>query len=125
MYGMPPSLDLSKATTLKDVEFRLCELEVKSINAAIRTATSTNLQQITISFPDIYFVDLLPSLLDEGTRTEWQDLDHLLVQLWTTRSIRPVFTNKKMGGENFVGAVTQKLLPELTGRGIVGVARTL
>ena len=115
--GIPPSINLSEATELKDVEFRLREPNIGWINATLQTARSKNLQQITIHFfsplPHIF-----PGPINETTRWEWQDLDHLLVRLWTTFSIRLVFvyTQKKEGGTGS-GVPVPKLLPELASRG--------
>ena len=109
---MPLSLDLSKAAKLKDAEFRLREPIVGWINATLQTARSKNLRQITIHIPAIFLRSV-----DETTRLEWQDFDHLLVRLWTTRSIRPVFTYEKKGAGTGPGELVPKLLPELVSRG--------
>ena len=61
-------------------------------------------------------------LIDEATRLEWQDLDHLLVRLWTTLSILPVFTYEKRGGGTGSGLLVPELLPELVKKGIVDVS---
>ena len=55
--------------------------------------------------------------VDAMTRLKWQELDHLLVQLWTTRSIRSAFTHDITGIGTSLGALVQKLLPELVSRG--------
>ena len=56
---------------------------VQWIITTLQTAKTEHLQQITIltRFPFDGFV--------ETDRPEWQELDHLLVQLWTSRSIIP------------------------------------
>ena len=114
-----PLLDLSNATKLKDVEFQLYELKVGWINTALHTATSKSLYQITLCFPNSSLLDIIPNLIKEGSCLEWQDLDHLLVQLWTIHSVCPVFTYEKMEGWIGSGVLVPKLLPELTSRGIV------
>ena len=51
---------------------------------------------------------------------EWENLDRLLAQLWTSRSIRPriVFSTR----DKMIGLVP-KLLPELSKHGAVDVER--
>jgi hypothetical protein len=112
---MPLSLDLSKATKLKDVAFQLRESYINWINATLQTARSKSLRHIIIHIPAAF-----RGSIDETTRLEWQDLDHLLVRLWTTRSIRPVFTYEK-GAETSFRALVPKLLPELMSRGVIDV----
>ena len=48
-----------------------------------------------------------------AVRHEWRDFDSLLVQLWTSRSIRPEITFISFG----VG-LGRALLPELTNKGV-------
>ena len=108
---MPPSINLSEAAKLKDVEFRLRQPYLGWINATLQTARSKNLGQITIHFP-CFFINLI----NETTPLEWQELDHLLVQLWTRCSIRPVLTHENGQGTD-PALVVAKLLPELTSRG--------
>ena len=117
--GIPPSLNLSKAIKLRNVEFRPSEPNVKWISVALRTAKSKNLRQITIHLATRLMFTMLRGPVGEITRQEWQDLDHLLVQLWTTRSIRPVFTFGDRGTDS--GALVSLLLPELVSKGVVNV----
>ena len=74
MPEMSPSFNLSDATMLKDVEFRLHEPNVKWITATLQTTGFKNLQQITILLDFAVFLDGIP----ETTRLEWQELDDLL-----------------------------------------------
>jgi hypothetical protein len=89
---------------------------------ALETITSQHrdLQQISIHVPYI----LSYALHGGGTTTEWIDgtqrleLDHLLVQFWDLRSIRPKVMyskNQKRGIRDLV----VYLLPEITKRGII------
>jgi hypothetical protein len=106
------SLDLSKATKLKNVGFLWRGQSVKWISRTLQTAKSRKLRQIsiTINFP-------LPDPdYEEGVRPEWQDLDGLLAELWSTRSVRPVFTLKSGTGE-----CAQKLLPGLARTGVISI----
>ena len=116
---MRPSLDLSKVTRLKDVEFQPRGQNVKWISAALRTIRSENLQQITIRFYTLLMSNVLRESASESTRLEWKDLDHLLVELWITRSIRPVFTYERMGAVASPDVLVPKLLPELVNSGVI------
>ena len=95
------------------VEFQPREPRIGWIIAALRTIESnTTLWLITINFTPVY---THPIPVDEATRQEWQELDHLLVHLWTTRLIHIVFTYKTAAS----GVLVPELLPELTRRGAV------
>ena len=99
------------------VEFQPREPRIGWIIVALRTIESnTTLWLITINFTPVY---THPIPVDEATRQEWQELDHLLVHLWTTRSIRPVFTYEKAAELTASGVLVPELLPELTRRGAV------
>ena len=112
-----PSLDLSKATKLRDVEFRCGKPDIRWITMALQTIESRSLQQITI---DLY----TPSVrqIGETVSQEWLDLDRLLVQFSTSHSIRPKITNGKCEGGTNLATIVPVLLPELTRRGVVDVA---
>ena len=113
-----PSLDLSKATKLKDVLFCYGR-NIQWVTTAIKTIKSKNLQQIAIS-SNTYTP---PSgQIREAVRQEWQDLDHLLVQLWTSHSIRPKIMYQREKGKEEARGFAQRLLPELTRRGVTDVA---
>jgi len=108
-----PSLDLSKAVKLKDVAFR-CGWLTQWVTTIVKTAKSENLQQITI----VSFAATVTQI-EETVYQQWQDLDHLLVQLWTSRSIRPRVVYKRTGGGDGMRDAASRLLPELTRRGFV------
>jgi len=82
----------------------------------VKTAKSENLQKITV----ISFA-LTATYIEEAVCREWQDLDHLLLQLWTSRSIRPKVVCKRGRREDGTRDVASRLLPELTKRGVVEV----
>ena len=82
------------------------------INATLQTAKSTNLQHITIHSDYFYPRN------DETALREWQDLDHLLVQLWTTRSILPMFTSERWGLDEIDVLALGELLPEFKTKGV-------
>jgi hypothetical protein len=113
MYG-GPSLDLSRATKLKDVEFRCERLSIQRTTMALQTLKSKNLRQITIH-PDA----TLANPIGETVHREWQDLDHLLVRFWTSHSIRPKIKYELREGGNDLRDLVPSLLPELTKRGLV------
>ena len=83
----------------------------------VKTATSENLQKITVTSSGLGVTQT------ETVYQQWQDLDHLLVQLWTSRSIRPKVVYKGSRGEDDSRDVASRLLPELTRRGFVDVIR--
>jgi hypothetical protein len=108
--GTPP-LDLSKAVKLKELLFRCGKLNLPRITMALQTVQSKNLQQITIN-PYGTFVNPIGATDPQ----EWQDLDRLLVQFWTSHSIRPKIVYQAGKGLN---DLVPSLLPELMGRGAV------
>ena len=116
--GMPrgqPLLDLSKATKLKVLTFLCRRSRIKPIIVALQTVESKNLRQITIR---LYTVTT-GEPIEETVLQEWLDLDHLLVQFWTSHSIRPRLMYKSDEGWKDMRDQTQSLLPELTRRGLI------
>jgi hypothetical protein len=110
-----PSLDLSKATSLKDVVLRCASPNVQWAATTLRTIESKNLQRITID------MSILESLIKETVHQAWLDLDRLLAQFSESHSIRPeIILSRGKEGTNFKNLVPI-LLPELTRRGIVDV----
>ena len=118
--------DLSKATRLDSVEFRMRDPGVGWINETLRTATPKNLRQITICFRDNIFLNRLQIYFfpvgETAVHLGWEELDHLLVHLWTTRSIRPVVTYTHEQRWPGLRPTAQRFLPELTSMGVVGLA---
>ena len=110
-----PPLDLSKAIKLKGVVFNYHRSNIQWITTAIKTIKSKNLQQITIFS---YTRTPLSAQIKEAVHQEWQDLDHLLVQLWTSHSVRLKIMYRREEGENEARGLVQRLLPELTKRAI-------
>jgi len=111
------TLDLSETTKLEDVEFRCSEPNVRSITMALQTAKFESLQRITILADATTFANPI----EETICQEWQDLDRLLAQLWTSHSVCPKVTFKKIKGWGGFRDVPPSLLPELTRRGVVDV----
>jgi hypothetical protein len=86
---------------------------------ALQTVRSKNLQQITINPYGIF-----ASRIGGKVRQEWQELDRLLLQFWTSHSIRPRI-NYKTGrvGDDDLGVLAPSLLPELTRKGAVDLIK--
>ena len=86
---------------------------------ALQTVGSKNLRQITIH----PYIASSNDPIEEETRQDWQDLDLLLVRLWTSHSIRPRF----IYGPDWRGKEARNyapsVLPELTRRGVVDLLR--
>ena len=81
----------------------------------LQTVGSGYLQSITIE-PH----DLPPETVEEEVYQEWHDLDRVLVQFWTSHSIRPrVVYMPRLGEGKDLGVDVPILLPELTRRGLV------
>lgn len=87
---------------------------VQWITTTLQSIKSRCLQQITInSYNDI------EDIASGTVLREWQDLDRLLFQLWTLRSIRLKIVYEKGRGGHDLGSLAPTLLPELTSRGAV------
>jgi hypothetical protein len=118
---VPKPLILSEATKLKDAKFLCIGLNIQWITTTLRMAKPTNLKNITIT------VTSGVSLVDpvgEAIRRDWQDLDHLLDQLWTSLSICPkIWYEEGWVVENF-GELVLTLLPKLASKGFVNRATT-
>ena len=85
---------------------------------ALRTVRSRNLQQITI-----HLYTTSANLITEAVRQEWQDLDRLLLQFWTSHSICPKITYEVDKRGDDLRASAPGLLPELTKRGLVDLVK--
>jgi len=83
---------------------------------ALQTVDSKDLQQITLR-PDRY------AFGQETVRREWEDLDRLLVQFRTSRSIRPKISCEMEMDEGELTLYTSSLLPELATRGLVDMVQ--
>ena len=126
------SINLSKATRLKDVYFRvgLRSFKVGLITTALRTITPEHrdLRQISI-----YVHTTPPNSVGADIRQivggrifgQWLDLDRLLVQTWESFSVRPrvLYAMPKKGGRD-MRYCFGCLLPEVTKRGMIGSVET-
>ena len=118
------SIDLSKATGLKDTAFRGEPQTLGWIAMALQTITPKHrdLRQILI---DVYYPDVgidVRKTIGEVACVQWSELDHILVQFWESRSIRPRAIWTPLGEEkentwkrDCIGC----LLPEVMRRGII------
>jgi hypothetical protein len=120
----PASIDLSKATKLKDVVFRPEPRRVEWVITTLQTITleHRDLRQISIHLPD--YLTLAVALINlrqttgEAGFEEWLDLDRLLIQFWESRSIRPNVKSVTGGGmRDCIGL----LLPQITKRGVIDI----
>jgi len=114
--------DLSEATKLRDVVFRCTKQRVKWISKALHTIRSRSLQRISLELPRR---DQAPTgdAIWEAVHQEWVDLDHLLVQFWTSRSLRPTVMYEPGELEEEMRVYVATLLPELTRRGAIDLVR--
>ena len=116
------SVDLSKATKLKDVVFRPGPWRVEWVTAALQTITPNHrdLRQITIRIPHhLTHAGVLANIersIGEAHARLWLDLDLFLAQLWETRSIR---TKVICTTEGSMGVNIECLFPEMMKRGII------
>ena len=122
----PNSIDLSKATRLKNSVFRVESQRVDWITMALHTIVPEHrdLQQITICLP--YDPNLSGAGADVGRIAgdlilgQWLELDHLLAQLWESRSMRPkILYFAPRGMEKDVTDCVRCLLPGITEGGII------
>ena len=112
--SMTPSLDLFEVTKLKYVIFSCNGSDVQWITTTVKIAESKNPQQVAIHL----YADI-PVQIREAVRRAWEDLDRLLVELWTSSSVRPKIVYQTGKGKDDIGDPLPRLLPELTRRGVV------
>ena len=120
-----PSIDLSKATMLKDVTFRVRSQSVEWITMVLQTITPKHrdLRQISI-YLSFYLIITMGSsdrqTVGETIYGQWSDFDSLLVRFWESHSIRPrVISTTPTREERVARDFVEWLLPEVTRRGIV------
>ena len=114
----PPSLDLSNATKLKAMEFHWNTQDIQWITETLQTVNSEHLRQIFV-YVSTSFVHPVAETVKRG----WQDLDSLLIGLWTSRSIHPTVTFRRTPAQMFARGFGSVLLPELARRGGFDVVR--
>lgn len=119
------SIDFSKATRLKEVEFNLTQIEVVWIAMALKTLTYKNrdLREILLHI----FVESSPEDEPDNVREpigdevhkQWVDLDQVLVQLWESNAIHTKVIYPTRREEEETREYIGTLLPEMVRRGIV------
>ena len=118
------SINLSKATKLKDIVFRCKELSSEWINMTLRTITPKHrsLQQISIHIPcigDYMYDHSVVNLLRDPLPLQWSDLDRLLVEFWELCSIRSkVVCSRTRRGSATAADWAKYFVPESVERGI-------
>ena len=117
----PAVLDLSKATKLQEINFRLTSIYVGWIATVIQTTIPRHqeLRKISVRVPH-YLTSDVDTLKESEIYRQWLDLDRSLVQSWESHSTPPrvICTTRKGYAYNMRG-FTECLLPEMTRRGIV------
>ncbi|KAF9644801.1 hypothetical protein BDM02DRAFT_3190251 [Thelephora ganbajun] len=120
-HASSASVDLSKATKLRDVIFRPASLSIAWITTALQNVSPEhrNLQISIYLRYDLVLATTEPDAM-QIVGGQWSDLDHLLVQFWELRSIRTKLVCSAPEEEpQGMGEHIGRLLPEVTGRGIV------
>lgn len=111
------TIDLSNTPKLKDINFTFRNPDVNWATQALQTADINNLQSVSLT-TNFYVISRAgkSGTVDLG----WENLDRLLVQFWTSTSLRPKLTCRAslfdLANPRDIFA---RLLPESMGRGIV------
>lgn len=104
-----PSIDLSGATRLHDLEFRCKNSSALWISQMLRTIKSEFIEQVSL--------DISPEAFLEEPQG-WLDLDSLLVQLRDSHSLRMKITYEPLGSSADEREKVEGLLPQVIGRQI-------
>ena len=120
------SIDLSRATRLRDARFECGDLSAKWIIVALQTVTSKHgaLRQIGICIYGLILNDPgadIRQMVGDAVYGEWLDLDRLLVRFSELRSIRLKFRYDGMSADREKETIncSSYLLPEMTKRGMI------
>jgi len=113
-------INLSKATRLREVGFRLLDPYDVWAGSTLKTLTPNHkdLWRISIhmvirehaNLQQIFGIDICDS---------WADLDHTLIQLWESNAVTTRVTYATGGDKTEARKFVEQLLPEMTRRGIV------
>ena len=109
------AFDISAAKKLKRLVFCCNRSTTQWITMALQTIDSRDLREITVQPNSQNF----RYAIHESICREWRDLDRLLVQFWSSHSIRPKVIWHRGAGRGDMRIHAPKLLPELTRRGLV------
>ena len=112
------SIDLFKATKLKDVTFHIQYISVAWVTSTLRTTTSkhTDLREIVIRARATDW----PNAATVGPKhmLQWLDLERILIQLWESHAARAEVECYLERGKG-LRELMNSLLPEATKMGIV------
>jgi len=97
--------------------------DIRWVIAALQTVDSKHLHQITIHTYAAALYSATDMHMPIAVYREWQDLDPVLVQFWTSHSIRPRLAYSGIGARYMRNRVPN-LLPELTRRGLIDLVGT-
>lgn len=123
------SVDLSRATKLKDVTFRIDSSGPEWVTTALRTITPNHRDLLQISISAAYYPTIVMFNTDdviqgaEGQTTRrWLELDQLLAQLWESHSIPlKILCRAPSWKEKSAHESMGLLLPEITRGGTVNL----
>jgi len=104
-------------TKLKYLAFKCAGPSIQWVTMALQTVESKNLQGITLQpNPDIFpHINMIAGPILQ----QWNDLDQLLIQFWTSHSIRPKVTYETGGRKMDMRNHVPRLLPKVTRSGVV------
>ena len=116
------SIDFSKAVKLKKVVFRFEALNDVWVASSLKTLTTNHrdLSQISIDIPGGYLVSSQQTMGE--VNRQWEELDRALVQLWELNKIHTQAIYREIREEGAYEHV-EKMLPEMTKRGIVELVK--
>ena len=120
MPAVPPPLDLSEATKLKDLRFKWGSDKIQWVTTVLQTVKSENLKKIQII---IGWFATFDNPVEGAVCREWWELDRFLVELWSSRSVlSDIRFEEQEGGGDIMGDIAPALLPESSKEGFVGMA---
>ena len=125
-------IDLSKAAGLKGVVLRATPINFGWVTTALRTITTKHQEFRRISI-HVYLGYAFNGTTSANVRRtigeqkfgQWSELDHVLAKLWESHSIRPgiLYYLPPSEGTQAMTECIGCLLPEITRRGIIDLAR--
>ena len=115
------SIDLSRATSLREVGFLLMNFDdVLWAGSILKTLTSEHKDLRRISIHIIVYNSFYDQrALGAEVRNLWADLDRTLTQLWESNAAATRVTYATQKEKVEARKVVEQLLPEMPGRGIV------
>ena len=122
-HSWEASIDLSKATKLKEVTFRFQDLAVAWAASTLKTITSKHMDLREVSIKGRALSDPTDwptnaAAVGDDTRTQWVYLERIIIQLWESHSVRTKVkyysTRREESNE-----LMSDLLPEATRKGVV------